>query len=197
MFVEQCGIAYHRNINKCKFMLYLCLSFLKNSVLQFLLYTIMLHMQYLVRNKHTLNNLTFSSNIKYEHLSACTHRYNISQRQELSTIQRQLNNPVYDTSMELHNAYSSSGPTYEQVASGNGQDSILERDKNTNRRSNQLNPIDEEQNYHVVESGRCQGVEGAGCDSVYSEASNYKVTISSKTDSKVWLCEEEYSTLKH
>ena len=117
-----------------------------------------------------------------------------------STIQRQLNNPVYDTSMELHNAYSSSGPTYEQVANGNEQDhtySILERDKNTNRRSNQLNPIDEEQNYHVVESGRCEGVEGAGCDGVYSEASNYEVPMSSKTDSKVWLCEEDYSTLKH
>ncbi len=73
--------------------------------------------------------------------------------------------------MEPHNAYSSSGPTYEQVANGNQQDhtySILERDENTNRRSNQLNPIDEEQNYHVVESGRCEGVMGAGCDSVYT-----------------------------
>ena len=102
--------------------------------------------------------------------------------------------------MEPHNAYSSSGPTYEQVANGNEQDhtySILERDKNTNRRSNQLNPIDEEQNYHVVESGRCEGVEGEGCDGVYSEASNYEVPMSSKTDSKVWLCEEDYSTLKH
>ncbi len=131
-------------------------------------------------------------------IDAC--RYNTSQRQELSTIQRQLNNPVYDTSMEPHNAYSSSGPTYEQVANGNEQDhtySILERDQNTNRRSNQLNPIDEEQNYHVVESGRCEGVEGAGCDGVYSEASNYEVPMSSKTDSKVWLCEEDYSTLKH
>ncbi|XP_064397298.1 scavenger receptor cysteine-rich domain superfamily protein-like isoform X2 [Halichondria panicea] len=127
--------------------------------------------------------------------------YNISQVQKLSTIQRQLNNPVYDTSMELHSAYSSSGPTYEQVANGNKQDhtySILERDKNINHRSFQLNPIDEEQNYHVVESGRCVGVEGAGCcDGVYSEASNYEVPMSSKTDSKVWLCEEDYSTLKH
>ncbi len=123
-----------------------------------------------------------------------------SETNTLSTIQRQLNNPVYDTSMEPHNAYSSSGPTYEQVANGNEQDhtySILERDKNTNRRSNQLNPIDEEQNYHVVESGRCEGVEGEGCDGVYSEASNYEVPMSSKTDSKVWLCEEDYSTLKH
>ncbi len=129
-----------------------------------------------------------------------THRYNISQVQELSTIQRQLNNPVYDTSMELHSAYSSSGPTYEQVANGNGQDhtySILECDINTNRRSNQLSVIDEEENYHVVESGRCEGVEGAGCDGVNNEASNYEVPMSSKTDSKVWLCEEDYSTLKH
>ncbi|XP_064397379.1 scavenger receptor cysteine-rich type 1 protein M160-like isoform X1 [Halichondria panicea] len=119
-----------------------------------------------------------------------------SETSTLSTIQRQLNNPVYDTSMEPHNAYSSSGPTYEQVANGNEQDhtySILECNQNTNRRSNQLNPIDEKQNYHVVESGRCEGVEGAGCDGVYSEASNYEVPMSSKTDSKVWLCEEEYT----
>ena len=127
-----------------------------------------------------------------------THRYNISQVQELSTIQRQMNNPVYDTSMELHNAYSSSGPTYEQVANGNEDYtySIPECDQNTNRCSNQLSAIDEE-NYHVVESGRCEGVEGAGCDGMYSEASNYEVPMSSKTDSKVWLCEEDYSTLKH
>ncbi len=49
----------------------------------------------------------------------------------------------------------------------------------------------------MVESGRCEGVEGAGCDGVYNEASNYEVPMSSKTDSKVWLCEEDYSTLKH
>ncbi len=67
----------------------------------------------------------------------------------------------------------------------------------TNRRSFQLNPIDEEENYHVVESGRCEGVEGAGCDGVNNEASNYEVPMSSKTDSKVWLCEEDYSILKH
>ncbi len=100
--------------------------------------------------------------------------------------------------MEPHDAYSSSGPTYEQVANGNEQDhtcSILERNKiTTDRHSNQLIAIDEEQSYHVV--GR-EGVEGAGCDGVYSEASNYEVPMSSKTDSKVWLCEEEYSTLKH
>ncbi len=126
----------------------------------------------------------------------CTCSCISSETSTLSTIQRQLNNPVYDTSMEPHNAYSSSGPTYEQVANGNEQDhtySILECNQNTNRRSNLLNPIDEKQNYHVVESGRCEGVEGAGCDGVYSEASNYEVPMSSKTDSKVWLCEEEYT----
>ena len=99
--------------------------------------------------------------------------------------------------MELHSAYSSSGPTYEQVDNGNGQDHTYSLLQNTNRRSNQLNPVDEEQNYHVVDSGRCEGVEGACFDGVYSEASNYEVPMSSKTDSKVWLCEEDYSTLKH
>ncbi len=130
----------------------------------------------------------------------CTSSCMSSETSTLSTNQRQLNNPVYDTSMEPHNAYSSSGPTYEQVAHANEQDhtySILECDQNTNRHSNQLSAIDEEQNYHVVESGRCEGVEREGCDSVYSEASNYEVPMSSKTDSKVWLCEEDYSTLKH
>ena len=93
--------------------------------------------------------------------------------------------------------FRTSGPTYEQVASGNEQDHTYSIFENTNRRSNQLSAIDEEQNYHVVESGECEGVEGVGCDGVYSEASNYEVPMSSKTDSKVWLCEEEYSTLKH
>ncbi len=40
-------------------------------------------------------------------------------------------------------------------------------------------------------------MEGACFDGVYSEASNYEVPMSSKTDSKVWLFEEDYSTLKH
>ncbi len=59
--------------------------------------------------------------------------------------------------------YSERGITY----------SIPECDQNMNRCSNQLNAIDEE-NYHVVESGRCEGVEGAGCDGMYNEASNTK-----------------------
>ena len=42
-----------------------------------------------------------------------------------------------------------------------------------------------------------EGVEEASSDGVYGEATNYEVPMSSKTDSKVWLCEEEYSTLKH
>ena len=72
--------------------------------------------------------------------------------------------------MEPHDAYSSSGPTYEQVANGNGQDHTCSILINMNGRS--LSAIDEEQNYHVVESGGCEGVEGAGCDGVYSEASS-------------------------
>ncbi len=106
------------------------------------------------------------------------YRYNISHVQELSTIQRQLNNPVDDVSMEPNNAYSSSGPIYKQVANGNEQEhtnSILERDKSPNCCSTQLNAIDEEQSYRVVESEGCDVVEGAGCDSVYSEASSDEV----------------------
>ncbi|XP_064397393.1 uncharacterized protein LOC135344175 isoform X3 [Halichondria panicea] len=48
--------------------------------------------------------------------------YNTSQVQELSTIQQQLNNPVDNVSMEPNNAYSSSGPLYEQIVNGNEQD---------------------------------------------------------------------------
>ncbi len=170
--MEQCGIAYHRKINKCKFIV----------LLMFVILTVLEHFcpASIVHSYVT-------------HACSCIP----SETYTLSTIQRQLNNPVYDTSMELHNAYSSSGPTYEQVDNGNEQDHTYSLLQNMNRRSNQLNPVDEEQNYHVVESGRCEGVEGAGFDGVYSEASNYEVPMSSKTDSKVWLCEEDYSTLKH
>ncbi len=100
--------------------------------------------------------------------------------QELSTILK--NNPVGNVSMEPHDAYSSSGPIYEQVDNGNEQDhsySILERDESTDCCSNQFNDniIGEKQSYHVVESGECEGVEGAGCDSVCSETSNCEVQI--------------------
>ena len=81
-----------------------------------------------------------------------THRCNISQRQEVSTIQRQVINPVYDTSMEPYNTYSSSGPIYEQVPNGHEQEhiySILESDESPDCCSTQLNDIDKEQNYHV------------------------------------------------
>ncbi len=60
-------------------------------------------------------------------------------------------------------------PVYLPTNNGSQQDhtySILECDQNINRHSNQLSAIDEEQNYHVVDSGRCEGVEGAGCDAV-------------------------------
>ena len=106
------------------------------------------------------------------------YRYNISHVQELSTIQPQLNNPVDNVSMEPNNAYSSSGPIYEQVANGNEQEhtnSMLERDNSPDYCSTQLNAIDEEENYHVVESEGCEGVEGAGCDGVYSEVNSDEV----------------------
>ncbi|XP_064397392.1 egg peptide speract receptor-like isoform X2 [Halichondria panicea] len=54
--------------------------------------------------------------------SSYMYRYNTSQVQELSTIQQQLNNPVDNVSMEPNNAYSSSGPLYEQIVNGNEQD---------------------------------------------------------------------------
>ena len=170
------------------------------SQLSVCFHSVLLFRECSLTKENQLHYLACFSTFSYTciHISVYTCSHNISQRQELSTIQRQLNNPVYDTNMEPHDAYSSSGPTYEQVANGNEQDhtcSILERNKiTTDRHSNQLIAIDEEQSYHVV--GR-EGVEGAGCDGVYSEASNYEVPMSSKTDSKVWLCEEEYSTLKH
>ncbi len=69
--------------------------------------------------RHIVYIVTFSSNNKYE---LYRYRYNTSQVQELSTIQRQLNNPVDNVSMEPNNAYSSSGPLYEQIVNGNEQD---------------------------------------------------------------------------
>ena len=80
--------------------------------------------------------------------------------------------------METHDEHSSSGPIYEQVDNGNEQEhtySILEHDESPDCCSTQLNAIDKEQSYYVVESEGCEGVEGAGCDSVYSEASNDEV----------------------
>ena len=105
--------------------------------------------------------------------------------QKLSTIQ---NNPVCNVSMEPNNAYSLSGPIYEQVANSNEQDHtnpVLEHDKNPDCCSTQLSAIGEEQSYHVVESGECEGVEGADCDGVCSEASTCEVPMSSKTQQGV------------
>ncbi len=107
------------------------------------------------------------------------YRYNSSQRQELSTILQQSNNPVHNVSMQTRDEHSSSGPIYEQVDNGNQKDhtySILEHDESPDFCSTQLYDIDKEQSYHVVESEGCEGVEGAGCDGVYSEASSSEVT---------------------
>ncbi len=108
------------------------------------------------------------------------YRYSISQNQELPTILQQSNNSVHNVSTETCDEHSSSGPIYEQIDNGNQQDhtySILERDESPDCCSTQLyDDIDKEQSYHVVESEGCEGVEGAGCDSVYSEASSGEVT---------------------
>ena len=75
--------------------------------------------------------------------------------QKLSTIQ---NNPVCDVSMEPNNAYSLSGPIYEQVANSNEQDHtnpVLEHDKNSDCCSTQLNAIDEEQRFPTGRIGVC------------------------------------------
>ncbi len=82
--------------------------------------------------------------------------------------------------------------------------------KEHERNDNILTSAVEEHDYHVVESnGRdtvdCEGVysvasEGAGCEGVYSEGAGCEGVCSDyeiPRDSKVWLCESDYSTLKH
>ena len=105
--------------------------------------------------------------------------------------ERQLHNPVYDSNMETHN-YSSSGPTYELVDTNKeeGQTySVLEQCKENSTKPAKTTSENEEHYYHVLESGECEGVTGGVCD--------YEVPVSGQTHSRVKLCEEEYSTLKH
>ena len=98
---------------------------------------------------------------------------------------------MYDANMETHN-YSSSGPTYELVDTSEGVGhnySVLEQCGE--RRSNSAKTMTEnrEHYYHVLESGGGEGVTGGVCA--------YEVPVSGQTHSRVWLCEEEYSTLQH
>ena len=94
---------------------------------------------------------------------------------------------MYDSNMETHN-YSSSGPTYELVDTSAGAGltySTLEQCEESSQK-----PAEHEQHYyHVLESGESEGVTGGGCD--------YEVPVSGQTNSRVKLCEEEYSTLQH
>ena len=110
-----------------------------------------------------------------------------------SSTERQLHNPVYDSNMETHN-YSSSGPTYELVDTNEGAGqtySVLEQcEENTSStKPSKTTTEDEEHYYHVLESGECEGATEGVCD--------YEVPVSGQTNSRVWLCEEEYSTLQH
>ncbi len=126
---------------------------------------------------------------------------------------RTLTNPVYGVNIsttQSHNDYGSSGPTYEAVANSNQAYSTLNHDTNN---VVCLSTV-EEHDYHVLERNDCEGVEcegvysvaseGVGCEGVYSVAtsegtdckgvsSDYEIP----RDSKVWLSEDDYSTLKH
>ena len=107
---------------------------------------------------------------------------------------------MYDINMETIN-YSSSGPTYELVDTdmGAGQThSVLEQSNGrSSNTANTLTTEDEGHHYHVLESGGFGGVPEGWCGGVPVEACDYEVPVSQQTHSRVWLCEEEYSTLKH
>ena len=106
------------------------------------------------------------------------------------TMERQLDNPVYDSNMETHN-YSSSGPTYELVDTNEGVGqtySVLEQCQESRAKPSKTITEDEEHYYHVLGSRECEGVTGGG---------DYEVPVSGQTNSRMWLCEEEYSTLQH
>ena len=94
---------------------------------------------------------------------------------------------MYDSNMETPN-YSSSGPTYELVDTSAGAGltySTLEQCEESSQKAAE----NEQHYYHVLESGESEGVAEDVCD--------YEVPVSGQTHSRVWLCEEEYSTLKH
>ena len=125
-----------------------------------------------------------------EYLKPHLHRFMGSSNNENPT-ERQLDNPVYASNMETHN-YSSNGPTYELVDTNEGAGqtySVLEQYQESNNNQLKLTTEDEECNYHVLGSEECEGVTGGACD--------YEVPVSGQTNSRVKLCEEEYSTLKH
>ena len=91
--------------------------------------------------------------------------------------------------METHN-YSSSGPTYELVDTNEGAGpiySVLEQHQESRTvMANTTTEVEEGPN-HALESD--EGATGGACD--------YEVPVPGQTLSRVWLCEEEYSTLKH
>ena len=104
-----------------------------------------------------------------------------------STLERQMDNPVYDTNMDTNN-YGSSGPTYELVDTSEGAGLIYSA-LDQCKESSQMAAENDEHYYHVLESGESEGVAEGVCD--------YEVPVSGQTHSRVKLCEEEYSTLQH
>ena len=117
--------------------------------------------------------------------------HTIRQSNNNGTTEHQLDNPVYDSNMVAPN-YSSSGPTYELVDTNEGAGQTYSALEQSGERRSELaktSTEDEEHHYHVLESGECEGVTRGVCD--------YEVPVSGQTHSRVKLCEEEYSTLKH
>ena len=112
-----------------------------------------------------------------------------------TTLERQLDNPVYDTNMDTYN-YSSSGPTYELVDTNKGVGltySALAQSGESSAKARE----NEEHNYHVLEPGENEGVVVGESEGVTGGVCDYEVPVSGQTHSWVKLCEEEYSTLKH
>ena len=77
--------------------------------------------------------------------------------------ERQLDNPVYDTNMETDN-YSFSGPTYELVNTNEGAGQTYSAQYQISTKTTTEN---EEQYYHILESGECEGVPEEVCDNFY------------------------------
>ena len=98
-----------------------------------------------------------------------------------TTLERQLDNPVYDTNMDTYN-YSSSGPTYELVDTNNGAGltySALEKSGEGSHKAIE----NEEHYYHVLESGKNEGMAVGGSEGVTEGVCDYEVPVSGQTHS--------------
>ena len=131
------------------------------------------------------------------------HRFMESRNNESYT-ECQVINPVYGSNTEEQN-YSSSGPTYELVDNSKGKGplySVLERCQESETEMAKTATENKEHHYHVLESGRGEGVTQGGCDEggckeVTEGVCDYEVPVSGQTLSRVKLCDEEDSTLQH